>query len=56
MPKTKQKVSSGFRTRGGFDTFCTLRTYLANLHKQGANLFHALTLTFQGSPPQLRFT
>ena len=26
MPKTKQKVSSGFRTPGGFDTFCTLRS------------------------------
>ena len=33
MPKAKQKVSGGFRTKGGADTFCTLRSYLATLHK-----------------------
>jgi transposase len=54
MPKVKQKVSGGFRTPGGLDTFCTIRSYLATLHKQGTNLFLALTLTFQGSPPQPR--
>ena len=55
MPKVKQKISGGFRTTAGLDTFCTIRSYLATLHKQGANLFHALTLTFQGDPPQPRF-
>jgi transposase len=55
MPKVKQKVSGGFRTAGGLETFCTLRSYLATLHKQGMNLFLALTLAFQGSPPQPRF-
>lgn len=55
MPKVKQKISGGFRTQAGLDTFCTIRSYLATLHKQGANLFLALTLTFQGSPPQPRF-
>ena len=55
MPKVKQKISGGFRTPSGLDTFCTIRSYLATLHKQGANLFHALTLIFQGSPPQPRF-
>ena len=55
MPKVKQKISGGFRTKNGADTFCTLRSYLATMHKQGANLFHALTLTFQGQPPQPRF-
>jgi hypothetical protein len=34
----------------------TIRSYLATLHKQETNLFHALTLTFQGMPPQPRFT
>jgi transposase len=53
MPKVKQKISGGFRTKNGADTFCTLRSYLATLHKQRANLFHALTLTFQGQPPSL---
>lgn len=55
MPKVKQKVSGCFRTKNGADTFCTLRSYLATMHKQGANLFHALTMTFQGDPPQPRF-
>lgn len=55
MPKVKQKISGGFRTQKGAATFCTLRSYLATLHKQGDNLFHALTLTFQGHPPQPRF-
>lgn len=55
MPKVKQKVSGCFRTGNGAETFCTIRSYLATLHKQGANLFHALTLTFQGQAPQPRF-
>lgn len=55
MPKVKQKVSGGFRTVAGLETFCTIRSYLATLHKQGDNLFHALTMTFQGNPPQPRF-
>lgn len=55
MPKVKQKISGGFRTKNGADVFCTIRSYLATMHKQGANLFHALTLTFQGQPPQPRF-
>jgi transposase len=55
MPKVKQKISGGFRTPNGAGTFCTIRSYLATQHKQGCNLFHALTLTFQGYPPQPRF-
>lgn len=55
MPKVKQKISGGFRTVSGLDTFCMIRSYPATLHKQPVNLFSALTLTFQGSPPQPRF-
>lgn len=55
MPKVKQKVSGCFRTQKGADTFCTIRSYLATMHKQRANLFHALILTFQGKTPQPRF-
>ena len=56
MPKVKQKISGCFRTLHGAETFCVIRSYLATLHKQGDNLFHALTLTFQGNPPQPRFS
>lgn len=55
MPKVKQKVSGGFRTQNGAEIFCVIRSYLATLHKQGDNLFHSLTMTFQGRPPQPRF-
>src|ERR687888_133520 len=55
MPKVKQKVSGGFRTLAGAQSFCTIRSYLDTLRKQGANLFHALTQTFQGNVPQPRF-
>lgn len=54
MPKVKQKISGAFRTKNGADTFCAIRSYLATMHKQGANLFHALTLSFQGQTPQPR--
>lgn len=55
LPKVKQKVSGGFRTPMGAQSFCLIRSYLDTLRKQGASLFHALTLTFPGHVPQPRF-
>ena len=55
MPKVKQKVSGCFRTEDGATTFCTIRSYLATLHKQGSNPLQALIQTFKGQPPQPRF-
>lgn len=55
MPKVKQKISGCFRTTSGADTFCIIRSYLATLHKQDADLFDALRNTFSGSAPQPRF-
>ena len=54
MPKVKQKVSGCFRSQKGAEAFCIIRSYLDTLRKQGANLFHALILTFQGNVPQPR--
>ena len=51
MPKLKQKTSGCFRTITGAESFCTIRSYIATLRKQGRNVFHALTLAFQGHPP-----
>jgi transposase len=56
MPKVKQKVSGGFRTERGAQSFCVIRSYLATMRKQGVNLFSALTSAFQGDVPQPRFT
>ena len=55
MPKVKQKISGCFRTTEGADTFCVIRSYLATMHKQGADLFDALRHTFAGSAPQPSF-
>ena len=54
MPKLKQKVSGGLRTDTGIARFATIRSYLSTLRKQGADIFQALVLTFQGSPPMPR--
>jgi len=51
MPKLKQKASGGFRSETGVGAFATIRSYLSTLRKQSADLFAALVLTFQGSPP-----
>ena len=52
MPKVKQKISGCFRTFDGAAAFCTIRSYLETLRKQGANLLHALVQSFQGETPQ----
>jgi transposase len=51
MPKVKQKVSGCFRTLKGAQNFCTIRSYLDTMHKQGYNLFEVLRHTFIGCPP-----
>jgi transposase len=51
MPKLKQQTSGCFRTVTAAQSFCTIRSYLATLRKQGRDVFHALTLAFQGNPP-----
>jgi len=47
MAKVKQKISGCFRTVHGADTFFTIRSYLASMHKQRANLFDCLVSVFK---------
>ena len=55
MPKVKQKVSGGFRTREGADRFCVIRSYLDTMRKQGGHLLKILTQACAGVVPQPRF-
>lgn len=43
MMKVKMKISSGFRTWGGAQTFATLRSVLSTARKQGRNILRTLT-------------
>ena len=52
MPKLKQKISGCFRTPQGADDFCTIRSYLATMRKQGIPLFDSLVKSFLGQTPQ----
>lgn len=55
MAKVKQKISGCFRTEHGADTFFTIRSYLATMTKQKANLFECLISVFDRQPIQPRF-
>jgi transposase len=54
-PQGQQKISGCFRTEEGADAYCTIRSYLATLQKQGQNLFEALLQTFKTAPPMPAF-
>ena len=55
MAKVKQKISGCFRTSHGADTFCTIRSYLATMHKQKHCLYDCLVSAFAGNPTQPKF-
>ena len=50
MMKVKQKVSGGFRSCGGADAFCAVRSYISTLRKQGQSVLPALETVFLGKP------
>lgn len=50
MTKLKQKISGCFRSEDGGDDFCTLRSYLSTVKKQGINRLDALIDLFNGKP------
>jgi len=54
MMKVKQKISGGFRTMEGAETFAMIRSSLSTMRKQGHNLFDAITAALTAQPPPLR--
>ena len=50
MVKVKQKISGGFRTRSGAETFCTLRGYISTVRKNGRNVIDAIDNALMGNP------
>jgi transposase len=50
IAKVQQKVSGTFRSASGATAFCSIRSYLSTMHKQGHSMLAALTAVFHGHP------
>lgn len=55
MMKVQQKISGSFRSWEGTEQFCSLRTYISTIRKQGLNVWEALGSLFDDNVlmPQL---
>lgn len=49
MMKLKQKISAGFRTVAGAETFIRIRALISTARKQGWNIFNTLTNAISGN-------
>src|SRR5579864_271085 len=50
MVKVQQKISGTFRSPEGAIAFCTIRSYLSTMRKQGRGMLDAMLAVFTGSP------
>lgn len=46
--KVQQKISGCFRSQAGAEDFCTIRSYLSTMRKQGVRVWSALGSVFAG--------
>jgi transposase len=51
MMKVRQKISGCFRSMTAVDRFCTIRSYVGTLRKQGLPILASLADAFRGHPP-----
>lgn len=50
MIKAKKKISGGFRSDKGGETYTDIKTYLSTMKKQGNNLYESIKLAFIKKP------